>query len=173
MPFGVSDINRQIHERFRSAFMELASRQWASIPKPLGAERIVYGDKVINLSNHRRDGRRVYPQEGALGYLANGEIGITVGQWKTRGSPKILKVEFTSQPGFTYDFYKSDFREEGDPALELAYALTVHKAQGSQFRLVILVLPEGHPIMSRNSFTCAHATPGQGCVDASRTANAP
>jgi hypothetical protein len=115
----------------------------------LGSERIVYGDKVINLNNHRRDGHKVYPREGALGYLANGEIGITVGQWKTRGSPKILKVEFTSQPGFTYDFYRSDFREEGDPALELAYALTVHKAQGSQFRLVILVLPEGHPIMSR------------------------
>jgi hypothetical protein len=152
MPFGVGDINRQIHERFRAAFLALASRQWRSIPKPLGAERVVYGDKVINLSNHRRDGHRVYPQEGALGYLANGEIGVTVGQWKTKnmkGNPKILKVEFASQPGFTYDFYGSDFKEEGDPALELAYALTVHKAQGSQFRLVVLVLPEGHPIMSR------------------------
>jgi len=147
MPFGVGDINRQIHERFRAAFIELASRQWRSIPRPLGAERIVYGDKVINLSNHRRDGFKVYPKEDALGYLANGEIGIAVGLWKANS--KILKVEFSSQPGFTYDFYKKDFREEGDPALELAYALTVHKAQGSQFRLVILVLPEGHPILSR------------------------
>jgi ATP-dependent exoDNAse (exonuclease V) alpha subunit len=149
MPFGVGDINRQIHERFRTGFMELATRYPRSIPKPLGSERIVYGDKVINLSNHRRDGFKVYPKEGALGYLANGEIGIAVGQWKTRGSPKILKVEFSSQKGFTYDFYGSDFREEGDTALELAYALTVHKAQGSQFKLVILVLPEGHPILSR------------------------
>jgi hypothetical protein len=153
MPFGVGDINRQIHERFRARFMELASRQWnRPIPKPLGVERIVYGDKVINLGNHRRDGKRVYPQEGAIGYLANGEIGVVVGQWKTakmKGSPSILKVEFSSQTGFTYDFYGSDFREEGDVALELAYALTVHKAQGSQFGLVILVLPEGHPIISR------------------------
>jgi ATP-dependent exoDNAse (exonuclease V) alpha subunit len=149
MPFGVEDINRQIHQHFRTTFLELASRQWRSIPKPFGAERVVYGDKVINIRNHRRDGRRVYPQEGALGYLANGEIGIAVGQWKTRGNPKILKVEFSSQPGFAYDFYASDFREEGDAALELAYALTVHKSQGSQFRLVIVVLPEGHPILSR------------------------
>lgn len=150
MPFGVGDINRQVHERFRASFIEFASRQWKrSIPKPLGAERIVYGAKVINLSNHRRDGRKVYPQEGALGYLANGEIGVVVGQWKTAGSPRILKVEFSSQTGFTYDFYGSDFREEGDAALELAYALTVHKAQGSQFGLVMLVLPEGHPILSR------------------------
>jgi hypothetical protein len=150
MPFGVSDINRLIHEHYRTAYMVLALRQWnRSIPKPLGAERVVYGDKVINLTNHRRDGKRVYPQEGAIGYLANGEIGIVVGQWKTGGYPRILKVEFSSQPGYTYDFYGSDFREESDPALELAYALTVHKAQGSQFRLVILVLPEGHPILSR------------------------
>lgn len=149
MPFGVGDINRKIHEHFRAGFLDLASRQWRSIPKPFGSERVVYGDKVINLSNHRRDGRKVYPQEGALGYLANGEIGIAVGQWKTRGNPKILKVEFSSQPGFTYDFYGNDFKEEGDAALELAYALTVHKSQGSQFNLVIIVLPEGHPILSR------------------------
>lgn len=150
MPFGVGDINRQIHENFRAGFMDLASRQRnRSIPKPMGPERIVYGDKVINLGNHRRDGRKVYPSEGAIGYLANGEIGVVVGQWKTGSYPKILKVEFSSQVGYTYDFYGSDFREEADTALELAYALTVHKAQGSQFGLVILVLPEGHPIMSR------------------------
>ncbi len=149
MPFGVGDVNRLIHERFRAGFVALATRFPRSIPKPFGAERIVYGDKVINLRNHKRDGKRVYPQEGALGYLANGEIGIAVGQWKTNQFPKILKVEFSSQKGFTYDFYGSDFRDEGDAAMELAYALTIHKAQGSQFNLVIVVLPEGHPILSR------------------------
>ncbi len=153
MPFGVNDINRQIHERFRKDFMDLASRQRKRpIPKPLGAERIVYGDKVINLRNHRRGDNQVYPQKGALGYLANGEIGIIVGQWKTkrmRKAPDILKVEFSSQLGYTYDFKNKDFSEEGDPILELAYALTIHKAQGSQFGLVILVLPEEHPILSR------------------------
>jgi AAA domain/UvrD-like helicase C-terminal domain len=150
MPFGVGDINRQVHERFRAGFLKLASEpMFRSIPKPFGPERVVYGDKVINLRNHRRDGRKVYPQDGAIGYLANGEIGVAVGQWQTGKSPKILKVEFSSQQGYVYDFYGSDFREEGEAALELAYALTVHKAQGSQFRLVILVLPEGHPILSR------------------------
>jgi hypothetical protein len=66
-----------------------------------------------------------------------------------RGPPNIVKVEFSSQRGYTYDFYGSDFTEEGESTLELAYALTVHKAQGSQFKLVILVLPEDHPILSR------------------------
>lgn len=147
MSFGVSDINRQIHERFRRGFLDLATSKYRSIPKPMGAERVVYGDKVINLSNHTRGGRKVYPQEGALGYLANGEIGLVVGQWKSFS--KILKVEFTSQKGYTYDFYGSDFKDEGDAAMELAYALTIHKAQGSQFGLTIVVLPEGHPILSR------------------------
>ncbi len=65
-------------------------------------------------------------------------------------APNVVKVEFSSQVGFTYEFYGSDFTDEGDVALELAYALlTVHKSQGSQFKLVILVLPESHPILSR------------------------
>jgi hypothetical protein len=149
MPFGVGDVNRLIHEQFRTGFITLATSFPRSVPKPFGAERIVYGDKVINLGNHRRDGKRVYPQEGALGYLANGEIGVAVGLWKTRGFPNILKVEFTSQKGYTYDFYGNDFRDEGDTAMELAYALTIHKSQGSQFNLVLVVLPEGHPILSR------------------------
>ena len=149
MPFGVGDVNRQIHAQFRKGFVDLATRQWRPIPKPMGSERVVYGDKVINVANHRRDGRRVYPENGALGYLANGEIGVTVGQWKSRGNPKILHAEFSSQPGYTYSFFGNDFAEEGNAALELAYALTVHKSQGSQFKLVILVLPEGHPILSR------------------------
>ena len=79
----------------------------------MGAERIVYGDKVINLGNHRRDGKRVYPAEGALGYLANGEIGVAVGLWKA--ASKILKVEFSSQPGYTYDFYGAIFVRKAMP----------------------------------------------------------
>ncbi len=146
---GVGDVNRWIHTRFRADYLDLATRFPRSIPKPFGSERIVYGDKVINLANHRRDGKRVYPQEGALGYLANGEIGVAVGQWRTNKFPKILKIEFSSQPGYTYDFYGSDFKDEGGAAVELAYALTIHKSQGSQFKLVIVVLPEGHPILSR------------------------
>lgn len=149
MTFGVSDINRQIHERFRKGFLGLASSWQRSIPQAMGAERVVYGDKVINLSNHSRGGNKVYPKDGALGYLANGEIGIAVGQWKTRGFPKILKVEFASQKGFTYDFYSSDFKDEGEAAMELAYALTIHKSQGSQFGLTIVVLPSCHPMLSR------------------------
>ena len=152
MPFGVENINRQIHERFRADYLELASRnRQRQIPEPMGDERIVYGDKVINVRNHRRD--NIYPDNGhAFKYLANGEVGIAVGQWRSKNmksAPWTLKVEFASQPGYTYDFSSRDFSAESEATLELAYGLTVHKAQGSQFKVVIFVLPKGHPVLTR------------------------
>ena len=146
MPFGVGDINRQIHNQFHDDFVNLASEGYweRRIPKPFGAEQIVYGDKVMNLKNDRV--QDVYPVDGAQKYIANGEIGIVVGELKEEDAPpNTIQVEFSSQQGYTYDFGTNG---EQVP-LELAYALTVHKAQGSQFDLVILVLPKGHRIMSR------------------------
>ena len=55
----------------------------------------------------------------------------------------------TSQPMFKYGFKDGDFGDEGDPPIELAYALTVHKAQGSEFGTVILVLPNPCRVLSR------------------------
>lgn len=155
---GVTEINRLIHKQFKSQTITSARRlPWLrKIPKPMGEEEIVYGDKVINVINHHRSGRkRVFPQEGAAGYIANREIGMVVGQFKgknskTPGPPWALKVEFSSQPGYQYQFTESDFdREDAGNYLELAYALTVHKAQGSEFGLVILVLPNPCFLLSR------------------------
>ena len=140
MPFGVNDINRQIHEHFRRDQIKFA-REYKGVPNPMGPEQIVYGDKVINLINHLRKG---YPKT-AHNYIANGEIGIAAGALTS----KMLRVEFSSQKGHTYDFKKSDLDSESRVYLELAYALTVHKAQGSQFDLVILVLPLNYRPFSR------------------------
>ena len=146
---GVSEINRLIHRHFRAEMVQFAREKYL-IPKPMGMEQLVYGDKVINVRNHNRRG--VYPTDGASAYIANGEIGIAVGQFKTKamkGRPWALKIAFSSQPGFQYDFTNRDFGEENDATLELAYALTVHKAQGSEFGLVILVLPNPCRLLSR------------------------
>ena len=149
MPFGVSDINLQIHKAFRSKYISDAKKPSRTrlIAKPYGSEQIVYGDKIINTRNHPRSD--VLPSENSLQYVANGEIGLVVGQIKEdedRSSPSLIQVEFSSQPRFVYDF---DPNGSLSIDLELAYALTVHKAQGSQFDLVILVLPKEHRIMSR------------------------
>jgi ATP-dependent exoDNAse (exonuclease V) alpha subunit len=147
---GSQAINRLVHEKFRSGMVDFAREKFRRIPKPMGSELLVYGDKVINVRNHYR--KYVYPEEGAAFYVANGEIGMAVGQFQTRNmkkAPWLLKVEFRSQPGFMYDFGNRDFREEAQPFLELAYALTVHKAQGSEYETVILCLPNPCRLLSR------------------------
>ncbi len=155
---GVPDLNRLIHKRFRQRMIDAARKRGRQrkYPKPMGAEEIVYGDKVINLVNTDprlpwHGHRRVYPpKEGA--YIANGEIGMAVGFFHRKGLPDLrwkMEVEFSSQPGFKYDFTGRDFGEESDAVLELAYALTVHKSQGSQFGTVILVLPNPCRLLSR------------------------
>ena len=160
--YGVPDINRSIHKQFRQCLID-ASRapRGRKYPKPMGQEEIVYGDKVINLANtdpkmpwNRH--RKVYPEKDNP-YIANGEIGMAVGFfWKKEDRIKKqrdyrwkLEVEFSSQPNFKYDFTAKDFGEEANPALELAYALTVHKSQGSEFGTVILVLPNPCRLLSR------------------------
>ena len=155
---GVPDLNRFIHKQFRQTMIN-ASREkgWKrKYPKPMGSEEIVYGDKVINLTNTNpqlpwNKHRKVYPEKDDA-YIANGEIGMAVGFFHKKGLPDLrwkLEVEFSSQPGFKYDFTKRDFAEEGNAVLELAYALTVHKSQGSEFGTVILVLPNPCRLLSR------------------------
>ena len=155
---GVPDLNRFIHKQFRQAMIDASRKEGRQRkhPKPMGSEEIVYGDKVINLVNtdprlSRNKHRKVYPEKDDA-YIANGEIGMTVGFFRKKGLPDLrwkLEVEFSSQPGFKYDFTSRDFGEESNPVLELAYALTVHKSQGSEFGTVILVLPNPCRLLSR------------------------
>ncbi len=154
---GVPELNRLIHKQFRQPMIDAARKRInRKYPKPMGAEEIVYGDKVINLVNTDptlwwNKHRKVYPAKDDA-YIANGEIGLAMGYFWKKGKPDLrwkLEVEFSSQPSFKYDFTARDFGEENSPVLELAYALTVHKSQGSEFGTVILVLPNPCRLMSR------------------------
>ncbi len=109
---------------------------------------------MINLGNHRRTW--VYPEADSDGntslcYVANGEIGYRDRTFKKKGKKTNLnnvRVTFSSQTGFEYTYWPSDLGEDGS-LLELAYALTVHKAQGSEFDTVFVVLPNPCRILSR------------------------
>ena len=153
-PWGVEPLNRLIHQRFKSGQIESSTVvppfRTRRFLRPQGDQLIVYGDKVINNRNTRLPKARRWPQEE--GYLANGEIGMVVGQMRTRNfnyPPRQLEVEFSTQPGYSVKFYPRDFDDEGQANLELAYALTVHKAQGSEFDIVLLVLPKTNNMLSR------------------------
>ena len=159
---GISELNRSIHRHFRADLIQRAQmvpRFGRKVPKPMGPEGIVYGDKVINNRNHRHSD--VYPEQFPDGspfadpvkFVANGEIGMVVGQFKKKGQKfKVtkLEVEFSTQLGAKYGFGSGYLpRDGGDAILELAYAITVHKSQGSEFGTTFLVIPNPCPLLSR------------------------
>ncbi|HEX4077293.1 MAG TPA: AAA family ATPase [Rhizomicrobium sp.] len=155
---GSIDLNRHIKEAFRSDTLRFARSSNEGPPyyvkyrmiQPRGAEQITYGDKVICVRNHTRQSYAFADKQKGDGYVANGEIGIVVGDaYKAGNKPSWTKVQFSSQPELTYGFSGRDFSEEGSPILELAYAVTVHKAQGSEFSKVFLVLPARSRLLSR------------------------
>jgi ATP-dependent exoDNAse (exonuclease V) alpha subunit len=149
---GVEALNLSIQQRFRTRVRTMAesTQWWTKIPKPAGPQALLWGDKVINTQNN--GGRRTYPSRDSA-YVANGDIGVIVGGYKTKTMkrrPRDIEVEFQSQPGVKFTYPSWEFRgDDGAPELELAYALTVHKTQGSQFGRTLLVLPRNCRPLSR------------------------
>jgi len=134
--FGTTEINRKIQVRYRGRMQNYCRRK---SQRPFGEQELVWTDKVIQIFNCRRN---AWPRGEGLDYVANGEIGLVTGTWK---KPDSLSVEYSTQPKVSYRYY----RNEVDANLELAYALTVHKAQGSDFDFVFLILPKDASTLSK------------------------
>lgn len=132
---GTEDINRRVQQRYKAGLLNRSRRRGVTF----GDEEIVWTDKVMQIVNR---GRRASPPKTGLDYVANGEIGVVV---KTDRDGKHLTLAFSTQRDVTYRYYGSDAGEE----LQLAYAITVHKAQGSDFDTVILIVPAQAPTVSR------------------------
>lgn len=66
----VRDLNRFLLRRFRAGTMEWPKSRYRKIPKPLGAEEILWGYKVISVVNE--SWRNVFPEEGALATRQDG-----------------------------------------------------------------------------------------------------
>jgi len=139
--FGTVELNRHVKRTYRAGDTSWAQRDTprGNIPRPIGPELIVRGDKVMQTTNKHL---KAWPRQGAMNYVANGEIGVAIGfvtpAKKTPKGKLQLSVEFSSQPGFQYSYWPSG---SDDPLLELAWAVTVHKSQGSEFGTTFLVLP--------------------------------
>ncbi|MGE5315798.1 MAG: ATP-dependent RecD-like DNA helicase [Acidobacteriota bacterium] len=99
-----------------------------------GSERkFLLGDKVMQMKNN-------YDKE-----IYNGDIGRVSGVQKDDG---VLYVDFYGRQ-IEYSFDQLD-------ELVLAYAMTIHKSQGSEFRAVIIPVTMSHYIMlQRNLFYTA------------------
>lgn len=147
---GSGTINRYIHEKYRSQeMMVLKDCKVRGTRNLLGTDGIVFGDKVINIRNQKIKGYNTQTRQVEEGYVANGEVGIVERIWqKPKNKSNQHQVVFSSQPQVNYSWY-STVSEEGTCDLELAYALTVHKSQGSEFGKAILVLGEPGRMLSK------------------------
>lgn len=149
---GSDAINRSVQARFRAGALEMATeaKGWSrKINRPMGNQSVIWGDKVINVVNNGR--RKTWPELESA-YVANGDIGVVTGSFKTKGKKlfKELEVEFSSQQGSVFKYRPWEFDgEKGNSPLELAYALTVHKTQGSEFGTTFLVIPNPCLLLSR------------------------
>lgn len=140
------EIYRDYYKRVdRNTYSYLQKRN--AYPSPCGAEKILYGSKVINLLNQKK-----YSNKKIKEFIANGEIGAVVGRYdnsmlnKPYGTAKesdYLDINFPNVGDTRFKYTKQDFEGDGsDSNLELAYAITCHKSQGSQFKNTIVVIPK-------------------------------
>lgn len=166
--YGTKVVNQEIQKYYRGKTKANAitppKYNKRKMPRPIGNDSIVYGDKVINTQNTRwnKPWHKMYnpgkvSDDGMLRYMANGEIGLHIGQYGEWNNDwqRPVHVAFSSQPGYAYEFKEGDFQEDGAVQMELAYAVTVHKSQGSGFRVVLFVLPTSCLTLTRELFYTA------------------
>ncbi len=145
-PGGVVGLNDLVRRTWRGTDVRMATRSW-KLASPGGADRVIFADKVMCARNdHNRKAYDPVKRAHLDGGVANGEIGLIVKKaGKKDKAPFGHTVEFSSQPGRQYTFtldelnYDSERRGEW---LELAYAVTVHKSQGSQFKVTFVIVPD-------------------------------
>lgn len=135
-------LNNQLHQKYRQDIVD----KWNAYPwsknSPQSVQNIVYGDKVISNVNGEKD---YWDGSSGKEYIANGEIGIMVDYPSHYGKKDTntswYKFRFGSFEGKVFSYTKADFGgDNSDSKLELAYALTVHKSQGSSFGKTIVVI---------------------------------
>ncbi len=103
------------------------------------------GDKVMQIKNNYQTeweirGRNKIAMERGTG-IFNGDIGIIRA---INNYTELMEVEFDEGKFVTYSFKQLD-------ELELAYAVTIHKSQGSEYPAVVMPLLSGpRQLMSRN-----------------------
>jgi hypothetical protein len=140
--YGVHDLNRWMQRKYRADQLRSGKQPWGL---SLGDEEIVWGDKVILVRNGKKEGWNGLKKQKVEEYLANGEVGVVA---PAPGKGRFLNAAFTGRPNVRFGFYPKSFGANGGP-LELAYALTVHKAQGSEFGVVFVVIPQNTRLLTR------------------------
>ena len=148
---GVEQLNRLLQERFNPPGPSKKEKE-------AGGTVFRTGDKVMQIKNNyqlawevrNRYGIPVKTGEGVF----NGDIGIVR---EINHFAETLEVEFDEGRRAEYSFRQLE-------ELELAYAITIHKSQGSEYPAVVIpVYPGPRMLMTRNLIYTA-VTRAKACV---------
>lgn len=130
--WGSFNLNRIFQQQFRTGLKGTVS---------IGEYQIGLYDKVIQTVNEWKEG---FPG-GEKHQLSNGQLGLV--KATNKGFANVVFAGVDDKITFGY---KGQGQAENDSSnLELAYAITVHKSQGSDFDFVFLVIPKTGRIISR------------------------
>ncbi len=127
-PLGVEALNVELQRLVQKKLWRVD----VAPPRPGRRPEFLLHDRVIQTRNN-------YELE-----VMNGAIGIVTAMGAKRGELRVRfddrEIEFTTE-------------NEGAKDLSLAYALTIHKAQGSEFPCAVLIVHKAHSFMHhRNLF---------------------
>jgi len=129
---GMNNLNIVLQDALNPPMLEKSEYEYGNIIFRVG-------DRVMQTVNN-------YSQEWQRGFengsgVYNGDIGIITGVNRQNG-----EVVVTMEDGRTVTYVRSDLNN-----LVLAYAITVHKSQGSEFDVVIIPVTSGaYMILTRN-----------------------
>ncbi len=130
--WGSFNLNRIFQQQFRTGLKGTVS---------IGVYQIGLYDKVIQTVNEWKEG---FPGNEKH-QLSNGQLGLV--KATNKGFANVVFAGVDDKITFGY---KGQGQAENDSSnLELAYAITVHKSQGSDFDFVFLVIPKTGRIISR------------------------
>jgi exodeoxyribonuclease V alpha subunit len=136
---GVASLNKILQQRLNPPSPGKKEREYRSV---IFRE----GDKVMQVKNNYDVSWKAYDEDGRRANdegegVFNGDCGQIV---SIDEAGELIAVQFDDNRRVDYDFSRLD-------ELELAYAVTIHKSQGSEYQAVVIPLLSGPPmLLSRN-----------------------